>query len=91
MDITAFDLSSAPSQELIVTNPKNGEMTEISIQLYGKDSKYYRQARAKIGNEQLNDTKKVNVQRNEEGGIRLLAACTAGWKGIEEVQALILQ
>lgn len=79
-----MDLSSVsvkPYSTLIIKHPVTGADTDISIEIYGKDSKHYRdlwQALLKSAAD-----KKIAQEDYETEALDIYVACTKSWVNIE--------
>lgn len=82
MDIGKFETSekSNAGADLTIRHPETGKDTDIVITLLGADSKAFRDA----SREARRDALKEQSEDPREMTIRVVTACTVGWKGIEE-------
>ena len=86
-DLGEFRKAGAETSELEITHPKTGIGTGVFITLLGVDSKEWRRESLKLRNENLKLQRKrngVDAEKYDDDGIRLLAACTVGWRGLTE-------
>lgn len=88
MDLAELDLSDAATME--VRHPGTGSVLTdgdgdpVAIRLYGTDSDAYLNGRRMMVNRAVRKGGRTQTAEEfEEDAISLLAACTAGWSGID--------
>jgi len=88
MDLKKIDVIAAAEKgfEFTIKEP-SGDETDIVIEVLGAHSRIYKQENAKIEaykEQQWKRGKQPDQEILEEKHIAMFAACTKGWKGIEE-------
>ena len=90
MDLSNFDLGTKADAGawLTLRHPSTGEDLPIRIRLVGKDSQIWRQGERSFSDRRLEQAQKagklkITTLQIEERGLRLLAAATLEWEGIE--------
>ena len=76
MDIRSFtrkDTATVPIQDPL------GGKTDIVVEVYGRDSKVYRDAAVELAR----DFDSTNEAKANERGAKLLQACIASWENVE--------
>lgn len=91
MDITKLDTVKASNAgaDLELLHPATGEKTGVTITLAGPDSDVYRKALRRQADRQFKTSQKRSQQHQtaaelEEEAVKVLAACTLDWQGMEE-------
>lgn len=91
MDLGKFNVEKAADEgaELHLEHPVTGEKLytedgeKISIRLVGMDSTKYRRAMSRIASKNMGKRQKQrSIEKAEQEGAELLAACTVGWQNI---------
>ena len=76
MDIRSFKRKDTASVDIV--DPLGGK-TDISVEVYGRDSKAYRKAAIELAR----DFDATDETQASERGAKLLQACIASWKNVE--------
>ena len=76
MDIRSFTRKDTASVDIV--DPLGGK-TDISVEVYGRDSKAYRAAAVELAR----DFDATDETQASERGAKLLQACIASWKNVE--------
>jgi hypothetical protein len=89
MDLKKIDTITAAEKGFTFTfiDPTTGDDSDLVIEVIGAGSRTYKQAVAKIEAYKSQCYKRGKTPEDdvlEEKHIELLAACTKGWKGLEE-------
>lgn len=89
MDLAQYDITEKAEQgaELVLAHPVTGEPLDAVITLFGHDSAAYRNKLRDFAQQQISKGKgkpKLDLEASEKQAAELLAACTIGWKHIEE-------
>jgi len=82
MDIGSVKVSE--TSILKVRHPLNGSETDITIELYGADTKHYRSAVNSLAKSRSKNKSSATMEEIEDAALTLLADCTASWNNIEE-------
>ena len=74
--------------EVELTSPRTFEGTGVFITVHGTDSDQFRKASAEMARRTLELSQagggKVDQEQRDELQANLLAACTSGWRGLED-------
>lgn len=96
MDLSNLNLAESANVGAVmeVVHPVTGEVLKydnvpMSIHLLGRDSDAHRIAIQRIATKQLGRQSKPNAAKLSDEAIELLVACTVGWYGIQENNAIL--
>lgn len=79
------ELTSSDTFDVIILHPITGKKTDITITVYGADSKKYKNINHRTRNDKLRNMRRKETSENiEERSLKLLAGITKSWKNVKE-------